>query len=567
MIQFTKINIEGFCSIDRLSLDLNTQGITIIRGANGFGKSTIFSALVWAIYGKNIKGGGNGNVNTWDKFRPKNYKGTKVEVYFNKDHQIHRIIRCLNYKGEVEGAKGNSRLIYEIDANPVEDKYKNKIQDIIVDNLGMSYNLFINSVMFGQGLTRLIESSGSDQKKLFEEIFETEYLTKARDIAKEEYDKYNQEYSNMVYKKDLLEKQIKNLKNSLEYAEKYEKVEKQKRKEKEEALRTEKVGKKKDLARLVENLDKDRQQAIPALIEEHREMIQRNQEKLDKAKAEVGIPLEELINKTIELLEKKEYDSSLNYLRNLKSAFSKIDSCQSKIYTLNKALSRLKDERNRLQILDEKIKRLKDSLKNIRRSLKDLKRAPLPKQSNNFQKQIEDYQRELDNLDLSHISNNRDLYKWAYTDPLGNNGIKAFLFESSLDSLNQSLEAYSNILGFSIVFGVDLESTRKDFHIYINLDGQDVPFEDLSGGQKQLVNLAIAFAMNEIMSQSKEVNIAFLDEVFESLSQNNIELVSELIRKIYKNKTLFLITHQESLPIHANVLRVTRVNGLSHYEF
>lgn len=565
MIQFTKIDIEGFCSIDQLSLDLNVPGITLIRGANGFGKSTIFSALVWVLYGKNPKG--NSNVNTWEKVRPKSYKGTKVEVYFIRDTKIHKIIRCLNYKGEVEGAKGNSRVIYEIDANPVEDKRKKGIQDLITRDLGMSYNLFINSVMFGQGLTRLIESSGSDQKKLFEEIFETEYLTRARDIAKNQYDRYNQEYSKLVYKRDVLEKQINNLKHSMEYAEKYNESEIRRRKERESSLRKEKNTQKKDLARLVESMDRDRQQAIPALIEEHKEMIQRNQEKLDKAKSEVGISLEELINKTIELLEKKDYDSSLRYLRNLKSAFSKIDSCQSKIYSLYNSLTRLKEEKSKLQIIEEKIKRLKSSIQNIRTSIRDLKDSPLPNKTNNFQEQIEEYQKELDSLQIDLVESNRDLYKWAYTDPLGNNGIKAFLFESSLDSLNKSLETYSNILGFNILFGVDLESNRKDFMVYINMDGQEVPFEDLSGGQKQLVNLAIAFAMNDIMSQSKNINIAFLDEVFESLSQNNIEVVSELIRKIYKNKTLFLITHQESLPISTRVLKVNRVRGISHYEF
>lgn len=565
MIQFTKIDIEGFCSIDQLSLDLNVSGITLIRGANGFGKSTIFSALVWVLYGKNPKG--NSNVNTWEKVRPKSYKGTKVEVYFIRNTQIHRIIRCLNYKGEVEGARGNSRVIYEIDANPVDDKRKKGIQDLIIRDLGMSYNLFINSVMFGQGLTRLIESSGSDQKKLFEEIFETEYLTRARDIAKNQYDRYNQEYSKLVYKRDILEKQINNLKHSMEYAEKYNESEIRRRKERESSLKKEKHTQKKDLARLVESMDRDRQQAIPALIKEHQEMIQRNQEKLDKAKSEVGIPLEELINKTIELLEKKDYDSSLRYLRNLKSAFSKIDSCQSKIYSLYNSLTRLKEEKSKLQIIEEKIKRLKSSIQNIRTSIRDLKNSPLPNKTNNFQEQIEEYQKELDSLQIDLVESNKNLYKWAYTDPLGNNGIKAFLFESSLDSLNKSLETYSNILGFNILFGVDLESNRKDFRIYINMEGQDVPFEDLSGGQKQLVNLAIAFAMNEIMSQSKNINIAFLDEVFESLSQNNIEIVSELIRKIYKNKTLFLITHQESLPISTRVLKVNRINGLSHYEF
>ena len=69
MIEFTKLIVEGFCSIGELDLPLNIPGITVIRAANGFGKSTIFSALVWALYGKNIKG--NYDVNTWENIEPK----------------------------------------------------------------------------------------------------------------------------------------------------------------------------------------------------------------------------------------------------------------------------------------------------------------------------------------------------------------------------------------------------------------------------------------------------------------------------------------------------------------
>lgn len=56
MIEFKKIIIEGFCSIGTLELPLNNNGITIIKGANGLGKTTIFSALVWVLYGKTLKG-------------------------------------------------------------------------------------------------------------------------------------------------------------------------------------------------------------------------------------------------------------------------------------------------------------------------------------------------------------------------------------------------------------------------------------------------------------------------------------------------------------------------------
>lgn len=160
MIEFNKIYIEGFCSITSLEMPLNTQKITIVRGPNGYGKSNFLSAIVWALYGKNLKG--ISDVNTWKKFRSKDYRGTKVEIYFKPgDGKVHKVIRCLEYKGEVEGAKGNNRLIYLIDAEPVKEKTKIQLQALIDKNLGMSYNLFINSIMFGQGMKRLIQESGS----------------------------------------------------------------------------------------------------------------------------------------------------------------------------------------------------------------------------------------------------------------------------------------------------------------------------------------------------------------------------------------------------------------------
>lgn len=160
-----------------------------------------------------------------------------------------------------------------------------------------------------------------------------------------------------------------------------------------------------------------------------------------------------------------------------------------------------------------------------------------------------------------------DNYKWVMDDPLGNRGIKAFLFESSLDILNETLDSYSEVLGFSILFYVDIQGVKKDFNTQIIMDGIEVSYEELSGGQRQLVNLAMAFAMNEVMTKAKGINIAFLDEVFENLSSEYIDLVIGLIRKVYRDKTLYLISHQESLPIpNARVLTVTREMGLSQYQ-
>ena len=158
-------------------------------------------------------------------------------------------------------------------------------------------------------------------------------------------------------------------------------------------------------------------------------------------------------------------------------------------------------------------------------------------------------------------------YEWLLNDPLSNKGIKAFLFDSCLGQLNDTLEKYSEVLGFRISFEVDLESTKKDFVTLIEMDGEIYDYDELSGGQQQLCNVAMAFAMNESLTASKDINIAFLDEVFESLSMDNVEIVIGLIKKTFEEKVLFLITHHESIPLSKfKTLRVERLNGRSSFK-
>ena len=55
--------------------------------------------------------------------------------------------------------------------------------------------------------------------------------------------------------------------------------------------------------------------------------------------------------------------------------------------------------------------------------------------------------------------------------------------------------------------------------------------------------------------------------VFESLSSDNIELVINLIKHIFNGKSLFLITHHDSLPLsNTKILQVEKIKGLSYYK-
>lgn len=570
MIQFGNIIIEGFCSIPYLELNLGSKGITVIRGATGEGKTTILSALVWGAYGKNLKG--KSDVNTWEKYRPKNYNGTKVEIYFGKDGKTHKITRCLKYKGEVNGAKGKDRLIYEIDAVEVSEKNKGGIQALINADLGMSYSLFMNSILFGQGMKRLIQESSSDKKDLFEEIFELEYISKARDIAKgyytealREYNEISQKYSSSQEKKQSIQRMLDDLKKQANHV-KNDLSSRVKVLEKKLSLLA-KAKKENELKETVTYKNR-----IEQRIQEARDNQKELLNKINDAKKKTRVSLEEFIGVIIKLLKRGDIKNSLKRLMEVKKAFGDIERLQDKCSKLADKISNYRDKLEELRDQEYEANKVQRDIDLTHVEIKKLlseKRAGVNLGLiKKYKTQLSTISDKLQSIE-SEMEEKRakvDNYKWVMDDPLGNRGIKAFLFESSLDILNETLESYSEVLGFSILFYVDIQGVKKDFNTQIIMDGIEVSYEELSGGQKTLVNIAMAFAMNEVMTKAKGINIAFLDEVFENLSSEYVDLVIGLIRKIYKDKTLYLISHQESLPIpNARVLTVTRERGLSQY--
>lgn len=570
MIQFGNIIIDGFCSIPYLELNLGSKGITVIRGATGEGKTTILSALVWGAYGKNLKG--KSDVNTWEKYRPKNYNGTKVEIYFGKDGKTHKITRCLKYKGEVNGAKGKDRLIYEIDAVEVSEKNRGEIQALINADLGMSYSLFMNSILFGQGMKRLIQESSSDQKDLFEEIFELEYISKARDIAKgyytealREYNEISQKYSSSKEKKQSIQRMLDDLKKQANHV-KNDLSSRVKVLEKKLSLLA-KAKKENELKETVTYKNR-----IEQRIQEARDNQKELLNKINDAKKKTRVSLEEFIGVIIKLLKRGDIKNSLKRLMEVKKAFGDIERLQDKCSKLADKISNYRDKLEELRDQEYEANKVQRDIDSTHVEIKKLlseKRAGVNLGLiKKYKTQLSTISDKLQSIE-SEMEEKRDKvdnYKWVMDDPLGNRGIKAFLFESSLDILNETLESYSEVLGFSILFYVDIQGVKKDFNTQIIMDGIEVSYEELSGGQKTLVNIAMAFAMNEVMTKAKGINIAFLDEVFENLSSEYVDLVIGLIRKIYKDKTLYLISHQESLPIpNARVLTVTRERGLSQY--
>lgn len=567
MLTFTTMNVVGFCSIENLHIPLNPSCTILIKAPNGKGKSTILSALVWAIYGKNLKG--VSEVTTWEKVRPKDYQGVMVEVFFQKGEHIYKIIRCQKCNIVLEdGAKGKDRLILIKDNEVVNVKGKNKLQDAINAELGLSYTLFMNSIMFGQGIKRLIQESNSDKKKIFEEVFDLEFLNIAKGIAMQDKNNLLAQANEVEHQSALLKKELEANKEAYFDLRDREKGFKEKIKSERRELKKDREDLTKQLIKKQQQLKDEVEKSLKVKIKKHTDYVDVLKSKIKYNRIVSGVSLPDFVKKLKIQLDKGHYKRAKESVDIIYKAIINSDKLQEEY---EDALGRL-DE---LRTTNEKYKRLQkecddiaSDIADIDEELEKLKQEKLKVMSPKYKEKLKEIRKTLRKVDEDYHNKELELenYNWLINDPLGNNGIKAYLFDSSLDMLNRTLDKYSQVLGFRIEFNIDLGTARKEFFTLIERDGQIIDYDELSGGEKQLVNVAMAFAMNESLTMSKGINLAFLDEVFESLSSDNVEVVTSLIRHTFADKTLFLITHLDSLPLsNTKILQVEKVNGLSSY--
>ena len=567
MITFLSIHVQGFCSIGNLHLQLNQQGTTIIRAANGEGKSSIFSALVWCLYGKNIKG--VSDVNTWKEIQPDDYKGTYTDVYFQRGEDIYKVIRCQRFKDYLEdGAKGNDRLILLKNAEMVDVKGKLNIQEEINKAIGMTYSLFMNSIMFGQGLKRLIQESNSDKKKLFEEIFNLEYLNIAKGIAIEGRTDLLSEINQIENKSKILQSQLEDNKATYRKLKAQEKNFKSDIIKQRKELKKERLSLTEDLIKKQKRISEEVDQSLPNKINRTKKEISKVQSKILDARYLSNKPLDEVVNDIIGLLERHKYNTAIDKLRSIRKAFIDIDKYRSDLDDLRERLLNLEQTKREYGDLKSECNYIAKEIATIDNKLNNLKIEKARVISPEYKKKIKDIRMRLRKVDEDYHNKDLELkdYDWLVSDPLSNNGIKSYLFDSSLEMLNNTLASYTETLGFKIEFNLDLSSTRKDFVTLIERDNHIIEYDELSGGEKTLVNLAMAFAMHEALTATKGINILFLDEVFDALSSDNIELVCSLIRKVSQGKTLFIISHLDSIPLgNSKILTVTKTKGISSY--
>lgn len=174
--------------------DLNNQHLFLITGPTGAGKTTIFDAIVYALYGKTS--GSSRNVNELKSQLADDETVAYVSLVFEIHGKVYTIKRIPKQRRPQKRGKKISEQGAEVSLEGEDFVYTKttevdgKIQEI----LGLTVDQFRQIVMLPQGeFKKLLESNSGDKETILRSIFHTGYIEKFQTTIAEKYKEAVQE--------------------------------------------------------------------------------------------------------------------------------------------------------------------------------------------------------------------------------------------------------------------------------------------------------------------------------------------------------------------------------------
>lgn len=640
------LQIEGFGSIQNpLVFNLDRKGINLVKGQNGHGKTTLFTALIWALYQINPKGGNVNSVATWEHDRLPTFEGTRVSVTIEIKGKYYTIVRHLNYKGKTFGYAGGSKLmvfISEQGAEPqlYEGQHKSDSQSLVNELLGMDGKTFLSSVLFGQRMKRLIEADNEEKRQLFDKLFELSFVEEAKTKAKDFYDLtlasktkldnevalYNSQLSSAIAEltrgKEILlhfdeAKQARILPLQAEITDLNSEIGLLKSGISKLEKELKEMGSLDGLEELEKEADTKRQafQLAKRKVIDSKEAVEQIEETIRKANRELnttevqidslrkalegvettctvcGKALEpsevegakaKILTKidTLEASRTKQLEQMTNYpttqsereltlqasISNRTKAEEDVKAAEQAVEVYAPAKQKATQVGANIQSHNSKLEYAQKTLDRLSKQLETEKATTPPiLDIEGLETKIEALRTSIttNEIEANKLSKHIEYSKWWLQNGFGANGLKSYVFNAMLDTLNNLILKYSTSLGVVVNFSIDMEKANKPFITTCIKDGRVIQYSDLSGGEKQRIDVATAFAMHDLISTKSNINLLIMDECMEGLDEQGIDLVFQMLQdKCEMGKTIFVITHNSTLDIiNAKSIHVTKQQG------
>ena len=565
------MQVSNFMSVQDATLDFSNLGLVLIQGSNadveifdsnGAGKSTLFSeAPTWALYGETIRGQKGDAVINRDIG-----KNTAVSLEIVDDYGVaYTIVRHRKHKDFK-----NHVHIY-CDGQNITPKSDKDADEFIVELLQMDYTTFTNSIMFGQGMTKMFASStDGEQKKILEKMLQIDIFKDCQDIAKSRLNSLNESLSNINSDIQMLNHSIDSEQSHIFSLEKEQLVAQKARDEdikdyeneidelEEELLRHKSVDYSDEIVEIevqiagysedIKTLDKYKTQKsnleseINVCSKEIRVLgsnIDKKEKELEDIISGKNVPktcsqcgqdlplkdtshlqnhikdaIKELRESRVEQYAEREVlETLLNKLDNkittLGNVADKVDELKSKRAELDKLTT----------VANSKKASIVSSLERAKKRLAKLQNEDVTDSYtqliNKSKKAIEKHQNKLKSLskELNEISyQQQDLSFWV--DSFGNQGIKSLLLDSVTPFLNERANYYlAKLADSTIAVKFNTQQTLKSgekrdkFSVEVINESGDNSYKGNSGGEKRRIDVAVNMALQDLINSRSNKSV------------------------------------------------------------
>lgn len=174
-----KLKISAFgpyAGVTEIDLEkLGTNGIYLITGDTGAGKTTIFDAITYALFGS--PSGDNRDATMLRSKYAADDTPTEVELLFTNGGKVYTVKRSPEYerpskKGEGKVTQKAEAVLFMPDGTPVSKP--KEVTAAIRDIIGVDRDQFAQISMIAQGdFLKLLLADTKDRQKIFREIFKT----------------------------------------------------------------------------------------------------------------------------------------------------------------------------------------------------------------------------------------------------------------------------------------------------------------------------------------------------------------------------------------------------------
>lgn len=569
-IIFEKLRYKNVLSYGNKVIEYNFQnGIDLVVGSNGLGKSTFVDALTYGLFGKPFR-----KIKIGSLVNNKNNREMWVGVIFTVNgnrFSVERGIKPALFKISKEvGGKFEQ----------VEKPSTNRDYQVLLEETILQFgeNVYRQLIALGANLSsskNFMDLTKTEKEEVLQVITDTAIFNKIKEKVREEKLVQKTNLTEYNYKVEVQQSTLNSVKMSISSMERQNAEFNENKDNIIEQLKDEEFD-------ILAKLDKYPKLflALDKLHEEWTETREKTQnidleldtllEKEQDVKAKIRKLVANEKNKIVCPNCSQEIKEALPYTS--KELKIELESILGEKSVLNEELGKLEEIQGERYSKFSNRARLEQNERELRKTLKSLE-SRISK-TNEWQSVQIDYS-ELEGIEEEFIKTKDTLVKIKgdmadlieLEDMVSDKNLKGVILNQQLPFLNKYINEFLEIFDSKFNFVIDNEFNEKIVSRNSNND-----FNSLSNGQKQRISLSILFAFLKLIEEKNGVstNLLILDEYLDSsLDLEGIDEVMIILDEIFsKNKDVILISHNPDIKNKSELLnRLVYVQNLDNFSW